>query len=499
MSEALQLAGAIAAAGLAAGSLLLASPRLRWPAVAAGLLVATALVAGQAWDGPLEELRGSPARLALVAAAAAVALAALVWTLRRWPVALPLAALATLPVRIPVDLGGGTSNLLVPLYAVIAAGVIAALLDARRRPEAAAAPPPRALALTLAGAVALYGLQSAYSNDLELAARNVAFFLVPFAALFALLVQVDWTPRLLLAGLAVVGGEAVVFAVVGIVQHQVGEIFWNEALQSSNDFHFYFRSNSVFFDPNLYGRYLSLAIVLVLAVLAWTGDARRAGWLALAIAVIWTGLLFGFSQTSFLALLAGIGVLCALRWSLRWSLIAAPLVAAAAAIAVLANASEGGARSEAESSSSGRSTLVSGGLQLAAERPFQGHGSASFRIAFREAEEIRPGQTAASHSEPVTVAAEQGAIGMAAYIALLIAALWTLFGGLRALAPGLGGRLDASTEAGRVAVGRIAIAAGFCALLVHTIGYASYLSDPLTWSLLAIAAALAAGPVPKAE
>ena len=39
---------------------------------------------------------------------------------------------------------------------------------------------------------------------------------------------------------------------------------------------------------------------------------------------------------------------------------------------------------------------------------------------------------------------------------------------------------------------RIGIAAAFSALLVHTIGYAAYLTDPLTWALLAIAGVLAA-------
>ena len=34
------------------------------------------------------------------------------------------------------------------------------------------------------------------------------------------------------------------------------------------------------------------------------------------------------------------------------------------------------------------------------------------------------------------------------------------------------------------------VAASFCALLVHTFVYAAFLEDPLTWSLLAMAAAL---------
>lgn len=39
---------------------------------------------------------------------------------------------------------------------------------------------------------------------------------------------------------------------------------------------------------------------------------------------------------------------------------------------------------------------------------------------------------------------------------------------------------------------RIGIAAAFSALLVHTIGYAAYLTDPLTWVLLAVGGVLAA-------
>jgi hypothetical protein len=41
-----------------------------------------------------------------------------------------------------------------------------------------------------------------------------------------------------------------------------------------------------------------------------------------------------------------------------------------------------------------------------------------------------------------------------------------------------------------VLVARCVVAAAFCALLLHTFIYAAFLEDPLTWTLLAIAAAL---------
>ncbi|MGE5747029.1 MAG: O-antigen ligase family protein, partial [Solirubrobacterales bacterium] len=204
------------------------------------------------------------------------------------------------------------------------------------------------------------------------------------------------------------------------------------------------------------------------------------------------GLLFAFSQTSFIALFIGLVVLAALRWSVRWAVVATPvaLVAITAGVLFLAGGSNESTRTVTE----GHSSLVSGGLKLAQHRPLYGYGSASFSKAFASAEHVRAGDTTISHTEPVTVAAEQGVVGVVAYLALLSAALWTVFSGMRSIAPGLGARFRSLAERDRVELipARIGIAAAFCALLVHTIGYAAYLTDPLTWALLAIGGVLAA-------
>ena len=65
---------------------------------------------------------------------------------------------------------------------------------------------------------------------------------------------------------------------------------------------------------------------------------------------------------------------------------------------------------------------------------------------------------------------------------------------MRSTAPGFGGRFRTLAEGDRVELtpARIGIAAAFSALLVHTIGYAAYLTDPLTWVLLAVGGVLAA-------
>ncbi len=498
MSEALQVAGCIAAAAAAAAAMLAPARRPRAAALLAALGVALALLLGEGWD-ELASVRERPAALAALVAAGGAAVAALALLLRRSPHALPLLLVAALPFRIPIDVSGDEVNLLLPLYVVIAAGALAYALDALSHGGREAAR-PRLLPAALAAAIVLYALQASYSSDVGFATRNVGFFLVPFAAMFVLLCRQSWTPRLLALSLAVVVGEAVAFSLVGVGQHIAGEIFWNPTLERSNDFHFYFRVNSLFWDPNIYGRYVALAAVLALAVVMWMRDARRLAVGAAVLAVLLAGLGVALSQTSFLAVLAGAAVLCALRYSLLWTAIAVPfaLVAVAGAVLVLGGTSE--AEDSAEEVSSGRTTLVEGGLDLAAERPLGGHGSASFSEAFAEQEGISRGQTAVAHNEPVTVGAEQGGVGLIAYLATIAAALWTLLAGMRSIAPGLGAPDEAIGDpaaggAGGQMLGRVALVAAFAALLVHTVGYGAYLADPLTWALLAIGLALAPGSV----
>jgi hypothetical protein len=88
----------------------------------------------------------------------------------------------------------------------------------------------------------------------------------------------------------------------------------------------------------------------------------------------------------------------------------------------------------------------------------------------------------ASHTIPITIAAEQGLIGELAYVALVVCALVCLLRGARG---------DPV---------RSAIAAAFTALVFHTMLYADFLEDPLTWALLGIGVALAlrASPAPPA-
>ncbi len=138
------------------------------------------------------------------AAAGGIAVLALAWLVHRRPIALALLVVAALPFRVPVSIGDSAANLLLPLYAVIAAGTLSYAWRALRRggPDAEREPLLRRLAWAFAAVLALYGLQASYSADVEQAIKNICLFYVPFALLFLLLLEV----RVERAAVALVAG-----------------------------------------------------------------------------------------------------------------------------------------------------------------------------------------------------------------------------------------------------------------------------------------------------
>jgi putative inorganic carbon (HCO3(-)) transporter len=113
-------------------------------------------------------------------------------------------------------------------------------------------------------------------------------------------------------------------------------------------------------------------------------------------------------------------------------------------------------------------------VRLFAERPVTGWGSGSFAREYRRAEDVSAERaTSASHTIPVTVAAEEGVVGLAAYLLVVGCAVLRLFRGARQTP------------------WRAACAAAFAALVVHSMMYAAFLEDPLTWALAGVGTALA--------
>jgi putative inorganic carbon (HCO3(-)) transporter len=461
------------AAGLAAAAVLLLDDprRRRWAMVAAGVLAA----AGLATLLDADSLDGHLGLAGAGVVAGALVVLGLGLLVRDRPALFAGLAFAALPFRFPVPVGDDTAYLLVALYGVIAAGVIA------RRPQRVDLPPvARRLNWALAAFVALYAAQTLYSTDVEHAVKITCFFLVPFSLLYRLLLDLEWTPKLLRTAFAVSVGLALVFAAIGLVEYATRRLLiFNEKVLLANEIKPYFRVNSLFFDPNIYGRFLAITTVVVAGVLLWRRTRRDVLLAALALTVLWAGLVVSLSESSFAALLVGLAVLAALAWRPLPVLAAAGAAAAVLVVVVIAAPGAIGLKEHSFESvnkaTSGRASLIRGGASMARDRPVYGFGSGSFSERYRARKHLLSKRSPAeSHTIPVTIAAEQGAIGLIAYGVLLACAAMVLFGRVRR---------DLRAD-------RVIVAAAFSALFVHTLVYAAFLEDPLTWSLLALAVGL---------
>jgi putative inorganic carbon (HCO3(-)) transporter len=480
--------GVVVVGFLAAGALLAPDRRLRAAAMLGALVLAPVLLLGEIWHSPQ---LGIAHRHPLVAAVGAlcglVIVGGLAVLIAKRPSLLALLALLALPFRIPIESAGTTSNLLVPLYLVVASGSLAFIVPAfwpagrfgRDEPES----DPRAgwVERMLALAVVLYGIQATYSLDFQQALQNMVFFYVPFALLFTLLRRLRWDAGLIRRCTVLIAGLAVLFALIGFAEYATKTIILNPKLVVQNDLHTYFTVNSVFFDPDIFGRFLAIVMILLAAVLIF--GRRRSEVIAttVVLAILWGGLVLTLSRSSLGALLLGLAVLAALRWKPSWMIVAGAVVVVLGAAAIAISPKTFGLNQGLNGASSGRAGLVSTGVSMFESRPIWGYGSGSFVAEYRARHPNTSSTLAASHTIAITIAAEQGLIGELVYLGLVIVAAVTLLRGARG---------DPV---------RAAVAAAFVALVLHTNLYADFLEDPVLWTLLAAGVALAGSSRPLSE
>ena len=403
------------------------------------------------------------------------------WVLLRWPWVLPFATLACIPIRIPVDIGSEDANLLLPLYGVIGSFAVAFGWQLLRGDERSRELGP--LAWSLAAVVAWTGLALLWTDDLRQGAIFLAAFVLPFGLLAVGVARLPFNRRALVVLYGALVATALAYAGIGLYQWATREVFWNPKLQVDNAYAPFFRVNSVFWDPSIYGRYLVVAILATLAlVLLGVRDRLLAAGIA-AIAAIWLGLLFSFSQSSFAALIAGTIAAAAVIW--RWRAAAALAVLAVVLVSVgfatpqVRNKLLHESRAGLNSVTSDRAGLVGNGLRIAVDHPFLGVGTGSFKRAYAEKTGLKGEEPkkAASHSTPVTVIAETGVLGLVLLCWLGMASLATAFGGW-----------------GRSAAGRAALVAALTlgAIAVHSLFYNAFFEDPTMWALLGLIALVSA-------
>jgi O-antigen ligase len=472
--------GVVAVAALAGVALVHSDRRVRAVAMLGALFLAPVLLLAAIWHSPqLSIIHRHPLEAAVLGLVGVTVVTGVALVIHRRPALLaPLIVLA-LPFRVPISAGGTTSNLLVPLYVVVGAAALVFIFETLRGSPVAQGGDvaPRGtvwIARLLALYVVLYAVQAIYSTDFQKALQQMVFFYVPFALLFCLLRGLRWTPQLLRRCLLIVVGLAIVFVLIGFVEYSTKTLLLNPKLIAENNVHTYFAINSVFFDPDIFGRFLALVMILVAAVLLFDRHQRDQLAAAGTLALLWAGLVLTLSRSSLAALLVGLGVLGAMRWNPRPILAGAAVVIAIGIVAVSASPTTFGLNQGLNGASSGRAGLVSGGGRLFGRRPLWGYGSGSFEKEYRRLNPATSQTLSASHTIPVTIAAEQGIVGELAYLALVIVAAVVLVRGAR----------------GQPA--RVAVAAAFLALVFHTLLYADFLEDPVTWTLLGLGVALAA-------
>lgn len=461
----------------AAGVALLVLGRAR-AGLLAGLLVLAGGMGGLAYalvpGSDLRALADSPGRIAAICALGAVLLV-LAAVLSRRPALVPVLALVAAPFRVPVTIGEQEAFLLLPLYAVLAAAALA--FAARLLRGTGVEPLPRPLAWPAVAFVGLSALSLLWAGDPRAGAIQLLFFLLPFGALLAVVARAPaagWWPRSLAATLVAL---ACGFAAVGLSQLWTERLYFARDLEVANAYTTYFRTTSLFGDSSIYGRQLALAIV-ILVVALWLARIRLVLGVAL-LAFLWTGLYFSYSQSAMVALVASVlavSFVAADRASRR-ALAAGTLVVALAAGAFVAVVVRD---QPLDRLTSGRSPLVSTTWAVFVDEPLVGVGVGSQPQASQERSGVRDREKYASHTTPLTVAAELGVLGLAAYAAFLAGAVRLLAAAFRrdrALGLGLG--------------------AAFLLLAVHSLFYSGFFEDPLTWGILAVAAA-ALAPQPRA-
>jgi len=470
----------LAAVGGALGSVLVLLARGR-VTLLGGLLVLAAAEAGLALalgDVSLDKLTSAAGAAAAVLGVLLLGGGAALFAWR--PAWVPVVVLLAAPFRPPLDFSSsnrflvsiaedGRLGRLLPLYLVLVAAAGALGWRALRgRPVRTL---PTVIAAPAAAFFALAFLSLLWADDLEAGTNLLAFFTLPFAVLLATVARADFpdfVPRALAAtGLAL----ATLFAVVGLWQVATHELFFyapNLAVSNANKD--YFRVTSLFGDPSLYGRHVVLGIGLALALLA--ANRWRTWPLIGLIVVMWAGLLFSYSQSSMAALLLvtlALGLLTGdrrVRMAVGALAVAAVLAAAAVVAVELINGES------LNHITSDRTERVEDTTRVIEHDPLVGVGIGGQPYASRElAGSDRPTPNFVSHTTPLTVAAELGAIGVLLY-------LWLLAGGVRLI--------DVVRRRDQ-ALG-LALAASFVALFVHALFYSGFLEDPITWLVLGVGA-----------
>ncbi len=453
------------AAGIVAGlgvAVLLVSSATALRIAGAVLLAIGAIPLALETGGLPIDPTAQPLIAAAIAVGAVVALAAATLTALRWPWLVPIAALVV-GLRIPLRVPPEPIDHLAPLALILAAGLLALIIASIR----GTAEPTRLgpVGWTLAAIVLIAASSIAWSQDIDASVYAVSAFILPLGLLAALTGTLLPIPPLTRVLPWVLVSVAVLLALVAVWQVANQELFWNEKLMRTNAYGGIFRANSLLFDPSLFGRVEVLALITIVGLLLFGRPRLTLIAAAAGGVVVFAGLVLSYSQSSFVALAAGLLTLAAMAW--RWrALILVGALGVVLAIGVLA-LPQGRAVLDQPASqlTSARIGLAERSLVLFEERPIAGSGLNAFATATGK-------RKAAPHNVIAGTAAELGVIGLLALAALLASVVWAM----RTRRPDA----DRTTH--------LILTALFVTILVHAVAYDTFLADPATWVVIALLA-----------
>ncbi len=502
-------------------------------AVAIFLAVAAAFV--WSWAPALLEEYGSvPAVLPLAAIAVGVpVLFGLALLFRSRPLVLVWALVLTMPLRVPIPAGDQTAFLLVPLYLVVLAGFLS-IVEPREDTADSASPAKSSpgglgsllepgagalwrqdrLRLPLAGLVAIAGLSLLWTAGPVAGVIRFLCFWVAFSLAYHVVTVRLADERARRHAAMVLLGSGAVLAAIGIVQRLTGVVFYNLKVSEGFFEATSMRVNSLFWDPNMFGRFLVVVIIFAIVELI----ARRS---RLMIALATTSLLLSlpvlaltFSRSGWIALAAAV-ILLAWRFlgAGKAAAVAVALLLVVVVVFTVIDAPQfnipkyARARYYWEKFFGGRLGLIQGGVAMFAAHPIGGVGLGGFPSAFPR---YRPPdykwKVVESHNSRVTTAAELGLIGMTLFV-WLIAMYCGVAKHLWRERPGGGppgapanaeppnSRTDLEPSDSRADIATLGVAAvvATAAIFVHSFFYGAFFEDPFTWFMLALSGAMTVG------
>jgi O-antigen ligase len=188
---------------------------------------------------------------------------------------------------------------------------------------------------------------------------------------------------------------------------------------------------------------------------------------------MWAGLLFSYSQSSMVALLVLTVALAVATGDRRVRRAVALLALAAALVGCGFLVVQVASGESLNRITSDRTNRVEDAVRVIEKHPLVGVGiGGQPRASRRLVGSQRPTPNFVSHTTPLTVFAELGAIGLVLYAWLLVGGAWAILKVRRFDEP-LG----------------LALGVAFIGLFVHALFYSGFLEDPLTWLVIGIAAA----------